>query len=485
MKQIVKNFNNLINKTIFKLANKTNNNFHVSTFNKCVIAIISILFIYIFYLLIPLLYDKNWLQNKITEKLKDEFNIILIDTSNISYRILPRPHFSIKNSTISLAKLGIVNIYINQNNLFNKNNLNINEVIINEANFSLLKDDFKELSVNTKNKFPNKKIKINNSNIFFKDNLGEVSLIIKISNAAIFFDRKKLLNLIDLRGSVFNIPFSLDYQHTLNSKNNKRIEIVADNLRLKIINESFKLGENLTTGTNSISILNSTVNTKFNVLDEVITFESGSSRIQNSKINYNGKLAVNPFDLDLKINLDNYKIYNLLTSDSIINEFIKSKLLFNENISTNISININSKIRNKIFHDANIKFNILNGKINFDNTIFTNDDIGLLKITNSDLFLKNDKLNLAANLSIDIKDIDKLFSFLNTSKKSRKDFKNIKLNIIYDFLSNQIEFKDIKIDNKEVSGQFQNITEDLTDNNFNNLTKSRVILNKLINLYEG
>ena len=358
-------------------------------------------------------------------------------------------------------------------------------MIINEANFSLLKDDFKELSVNTKNKFPNKKIKINNSNIFFKDNLGEVSLIIKISNAAIFFDRKKLLNLIDLRGSVFNIPFSLDYQHTLNSKNNKRIEIVADNLRLKIINESFKLGENLTTGTNSISILNSTVNTKFNVLDEVITFESGSSRIQNSKINYNGKLAVNPFDLDLKINLDNYKIYNLLTSDSIINEFIKSKLLFNENISTNISININSKIRNKIFHDANIKFNILNGKINFDNTIFTNDDIGLLKITNSDLFLKNDKLNLAANLSIDIKDIDKLFSFLNTSKKSRKDFKNIKLNIIYDFLSNQIEFKDIKIDNKEVSGQFQNITEDLTDNNFNNLTKSRVILNKLINLYEG
>ena len=71
MKQIVKNFNNLIKKTIFKLENKTNNKFQVSTFNKYVIAIISILFIYIFYLLIPLLYDKNWLQNKIIEKLKE------------------------------------------------------------------------------------------------------------------------------------------------------------------------------------------------------------------------------------------------------------------------------------------------------------------------------------------------------------------------------------------------------------------------------
>ena len=168
MKQIVKNFNNLIKRTIFKLENKTNNKFQVSTFNKYVIAIISILFIYIFYLLIPLLYDKNWLQNKITEKLKDEFNISLINTADISYRILPRPHFSIKNSKISLAKLGIINIYINQNNFFNKSNLNIDEVTIYEANLSLLKSDFKVLSTNTKNKFSNKKIKINNSNIFLK-----------------------------------------------------------------------------------------------------------------------------------------------------------------------------------------------------------------------------------------------------------------------------------------------------------------------------
>ena len=92
---------------------------------------------------------------------------------------------------------------------------------------------------------------------------------------------------------------------------------------------------------------------------------------------------------------------------------------------------------------------------------------------------------LTSNLSIDIKDTDKLFSFLNTNKKLRKNIKNIKLNIIYDFLSNQIELKNIKIDDNEVSDQFNNIAEGFIDNESNNLTKSRKLLNELINLYEG
>ena len=69
MKKFVKIFNNFIKRTIFKVENKTNDKFHVSKFSKYVIAIIAVLFIYIFYLLIPLLYDKNWIQNKIVTEL--------------------------------------------------------------------------------------------------------------------------------------------------------------------------------------------------------------------------------------------------------------------------------------------------------------------------------------------------------------------------------------------------------------------------------
>ena len=60
MKNIAKNFNNLILKTIFKVQNKTNNKFRISNFNKILITFIGLLFFYLFYLLIPLLYDKGW-----------------------------------------------------------------------------------------------------------------------------------------------------------------------------------------------------------------------------------------------------------------------------------------------------------------------------------------------------------------------------------------------------------------------------------------
>jgi len=483
MKKIVKIFNNFIKKTIFKVENKTNDKFHVSNFSKYIIAVIVVLFIYIFYLSIPLLYDKNLVQNKIVTKLSDEFNINISNSFDISYRILPKPHYLIKDSKTALAEIKELNVYISQNNLFNEGSIRINEVVIEEANFSLLKDNFKTFYKDSENKFSKKKIKINNSNIFFKDNLNEVISIIKISNAFLFFDEKNLFNLFDLKGEIFNIPFKLKYQNKLDLQ--KQIEIKAPDLQLEIISKFFKKDENLSSRINNISILSSSINTKYNIKDQIVIFQSDASRVYNSKIDYNGRLAINPFDLNLKINLYDYKISNLFKPNSIINEFIKSGLLFNENISVHTLVNIESIKKDEIFNEAKLELRVLNGKINFDNSIFINNNIGLMEISNSDLFLENDKLILTSNLSIDIKDIDGLFSFLNTSKKSRKDIKNIKLNIIYDFLSNQIGLKNIKINDNDVSSQFSNIAEGFIDNNFNNLTKSRKLLNELIDLYEG
>ena len=483
MKKIVKIFNNFIKRTIFKVENKTNDKFHVSNFSKYIIAPIVILFIYIFYLSVPLLYDKNWVQNKIVTKLSDEFNLNISNSFDISYRILPKPHYLIKDTKTALAEIKKLNVYISQKNFFNKDSIKIKEAIIEEANFSLLNDNFKTLYKNSENKFSKKKIKINDSNIFFKNNLNEVISIIKISDAFLFFDKKNLFNIFDLKGEIFNIPFKLNYQNVINSQ--KKVKIEAPDLQLKVINNFFKKDENLSSGMNNISIPNSSIKTKYNIKDQMVIFQSDNSRVYNSKIDYNGQLTINPFDLNLKINLYDYKISNLFKQNSIINEFIKSGLLFNENISVYTLINIESNKKDKIFNEAKLKLRVLNGKISFDNSIFINNNIGLMEISNSDLFLENDKLILTSNLSIDIKDIDALFFFLNTSKKSRKDIKNIKLSIIYDFFSNEIEFKNIKINDNDVSSQFNNIAEGFIDINSNNLNKSRRLLNELINLYVG
>ena len=170
MEQIIKNFNHLIKKTIFKVKNKTNNNLKISNFNKFLITLVVSLFIYLFYLLIPLLYDKTWIQTNIESKLFNEFNINLSTSADISYRILPAPHFLIKDSRIlvnydekqkSIAEIKFFKVFVSQSNFIDKEKMDIKKIVINEANFSLIRSDIKIVNEFSNNQFSNKKIRIN------------------------------------------------------------------------------------------------------------------------------------------------------------------------------------------------------------------------------------------------------------------------------------------------------------------------------------
>jgi len=85
----------------------------------------------------------------------------------------------------------------------------------------------------------------------------------------------------------------------------------------------------------------------------------------------------------------------------------------------------------------------------------------------------------------EVKNSDNLFSFLNTNKKSRKEIKNILINLNYDFLRNEIEFNNVKINNKVVSDQFLNVIDGFNDNNSNNMVNTKLLINKLFSIYEG
>ena len=57
-----------------------------------IILFVTLLFLYLFYLSIPTLYNKDALQKDITNKLLKEFKINFSLSSNIKYLILPSPH---------------------------------------------------------------------------------------------------------------------------------------------------------------------------------------------------------------------------------------------------------------------------------------------------------------------------------------------------------------------------------------------------------
>ena len=167
--EYVINFNNFAKKTILKVQNKKNNKSKISNFNRYVITFISLLFFYLFYLLIPLLYDEGWVQSNIESKILYEFKMNISTSANISYRILPSPHFLIKNSKISLNKnksskfiadVENLKVFFSQKNLFYKKKMNLTKLIIDNANFSLTRNEFKELNDYSNTRFSKKKLKL-------------------------------------------------------------------------------------------------------------------------------------------------------------------------------------------------------------------------------------------------------------------------------------------------------------------------------------
>ena len=494
MKQFIYNFNNFIKKTILKLQNKTNNNFQISNFNKYLITFISLLFFYLFYLSIPILYGKIWIQSNIEKQLLKEFKINFSISSDISYRILPAPHFLIKDSKIfkidsdkiiSLADIKNLKVFISQSKFFDKRKMAIRHIKMNNANFSLLRNDLKLLKNSSNNSFSKKIIEIHRSNVFFKDNRDEAVAIIKIKKARLFQDSEDLLNVFNLDGEVYNIPFGLVFKKKFDSLMTEEINIISKTLKLNIYDIYNYDEKNINTGKNVVTFLNNTVNTKYKVEDKIVSFNSADSKIKNNKIDYNGELSINPFNLNLNINLGNYKLLKLLNINSILNEVIKTELLFNKNISINTLLTINSDLKKEIFNDVDINFNIINGKINFDKTKLINKKIGSIELENSNLNFINDRLILNTNIIIDIKNHKKLFSLLQTNKRSRKPIKNILINLDYDFLTNQIGFNNFKIDNKNVSEELSRVIQGFNDNNFNNWNKSKRFLNILLDAYEG
>ena len=87
------------------------------------------------------------MQNTIENKLIEEYKINFSISSEISYNILPSPHFLIKNSKIfrdakdgskSLSEIKKLKIFIGQANFFKKEKMVIKRVLIDKANFSLI-----------------------------------------------------------------------------------------------------------------------------------------------------------------------------------------------------------------------------------------------------------------------------------------------------------------------------------------------------------
>jgi len=481
---IINFFNNVFqsnNYTYKKLAK-------ISNFNKSLIFIISLLFLYLFYLSIPSLYDKGKLEKDLTNKLKSEFKINFSISSEINYSILPAPHIRIKNVKIfndksanlnELAQIKDLKIFISQKNLFNQDQLEIKKIIINHANFSIKRNDFNFINNFINQKFSTKKIFIKNSNIFYKDLDDETVSISKVSNLNFFLNIKKTLNEIKVNGKIYQVPFTLKWSRDFKKNSSKKTIIEMNKLNLKFFNNSVMKNFKYTADSKLI-IGGSTLIFNYNIKDNIIILKSNNSKLLNNNIKYDGSIQTNPFDLILNIDSKKFDYNKYIITNNFLQEILKTNLLFNKNLNAKISFNANNILTNKLFDSLKILLNLNNGNINFNQSYLSGSKIGKLNLDYGKIYKEDNQLVLKTKFNFNIENEAQFFRSFQIPKNNRLNLKNIYFDLEYNLFDKEFKITSFKLNDLNIKKN-DIISNVLDDFNKKNEIKNWIDLKNFIN----
>ena len=436
------------------------------------------------YLLIPSFYNKGIIQSQIKNQIFKNYNIEIIFNEGLKYSFLPKPHFYSEDLDIlrNKNKIGNVNnlkIFIGINKFFSINKVNIKDLVFQETDFNIYLEDFLFFK-NLLNIEPNEnKIFFNKSNIFFKNRDDEILFINKIKNSKFYFDYKNLVNILDVKNEVFNIPFKLKIK---NDKFNKETLAVFDSNKIRLnIENDYKYGNEVKNGQLDILFISKNVSFQYSIKKNILNFSS-----DNSKNNFKGKVEFKPFYLRANFNYEGISSKNIFDDNSIIIDLINSEILNNKNLTANLSLNVKNITNINELNNLNLKILIEEGNINFsESKILWKDN---LKITLSESFLNvnDDGANLVGTVEFDFEDINNFYSSFQVKKIYRKDINQIKLDFTYNLNSKNIRFDNPKINNIQNKNldKFLNKFNSMQDRAFNKITFKNFI-NNFFSAYAG
>ena len=460
------------------------------------LSIATLVFFYLLYLSIPSLYNSGRVQKAISEEIMSEFDLNISLSSDISYRILPMPHFIIRDSKLfnlqskennEIGEFKNLKVFIKQKNLFNKENIKIKKLVIDKGNFYFKKDGIIFIKSYLNKFFSNKNLFIKNSKFFYNDKNDNPVFIKTIKDSKLFFTEKDKKNNLNLRGEIFKIPFKLLWQKNF-SDESKFLAIDFKKIPLNLTNKT-NIENNKLINENNLNIFNSKLITNYTYDDKIIKINSKKSIIKNTPISYEGEIELKPFYFNLLIDAKEFDLKYLFMKSFWINEIIYSKFLENDNLNAKILINSDKLSKNKVFKKIALQINFEEGKINFNNSVLSEGKIGKLKVVNSEFLKKDDKIFLDSRIRIFVDDFDIFYKTFFISKNKRKKFKFLEFRTEFDTMEGlfkvyQISFYDLK-GKKVNSQQIDDIVDVNIDKRFNysNLIGFKNYLNKILDIY--
>jgi len=399
----------------------------------------ALFFLYLLYLSIPSLYDTGRVQKVISNKLLKDFDLNFSLSTDITYRMLPQPHFSIKDSKLfnvksnfshDIAEIKELKVFIRQNNFFNKKNIEIKKINIIKANFFFKRDDFDFINSFLIKKFSKKKIKIKKSKFFFNDVNDNIVFIYTANNANFFKLVDDEVNIFSSKGEIFNIPVNLEWNKNLTNQNTV-FKINTKKIFLDVLNKSF-FNNGKYKYENVISIASNKFRTNYEIKKNSVIINSKKSIIKNIPISYDGVINFKPFSFKLDVNAKEVNFLYLLKNTFLLNEIILSRTLSKKTLNGIINIKSDKIVKNKIFNNMYLKVNFDEGEINLDNSILISNKIGVLKIYDSGFIEKDQKIFFEGRLKFNVSKIKNFYKTLLIPKKVRKNFEAIEVNVSFD-----------------------------------------------------
>ncbi|WP_440926038.1 hypothetical protein [Candidatus Pelagibacter sp.] len=486
----LKNINNFINNLLEKNLNKLNskNLSYLFKNNKIILTFVALFVIFVSYLLLPTFFNQTDISKKLKNELQIKYDLNFKFSQDIKYNFFPRPHFTTTDSKIfdnkkKFAEISKLKIFTSFDNLFSINDIEIRDMVLEDANFNLNTKNYNFFIELLNRDFQDGNIIINNSNVFFKHIEDEVLFITKIFKMKYYFDSNELKNIFYSENEIFNIPFSVESFFSEDNKKNLST-INLDLMNLNIENELIF--------ENNKKIGKSKVN--FNKIKRLVDYKIEKSsfdfhifdKIDQPDVTYKGKFNFKPFYANLEGNSDEINLNYLFSSNAIVAQLLKTEIFNNKNIDFKFNINADSIYKNSNFKNIELNLKIQDGLIDTDRTKFEWRDIADFELIESLIFVRNGELVLDGKLKIKIKEFNKLYKFLLTPKNNRSKINQIDLNFTYNFDQKIAELKDIKIDNKinnNVNKILSNVI--LKKDDLQNKIYFKNLLNQAIKSYAG
>jgi len=452
---------------------KNNFNFNFRYNQKITIFSLStVFFLYLLYLSIPSLYDTGRVQKVFNEKFLTDFNLNISLSTDISYRILPQPHFLIKDAKLFYEKSNLpyeighikeLKIYVSKKNFFKEKNVEILKVEFNKSNFFLMKNDFIFFEKYLNKKFSEKQIIIKKSKFFLNDDNKNIIFIYTINKSKLNFDLEDDTNFLSTIGEIYKIPVKLNWSKNFTTKK-KITEINTKKISIDSLNEG-----NFIKGKyeyeNILNLFSSRLKTKYEISDESLVFESKTSLIKSTPIKYKGIVNFKPFNF--KINIDSKKLdfSYFLKNLYLVNELISTELLLNQNLYGNIFISSEKITKLKNFNNIALNINFKENEINFDNTRLYSDKLGELEFYDSILQSVEGAAILSAKLKLKIKEQDFFYKTFLIPKKNRKEIKNLIFDISFKLDNRSIVINNVLFEDNNNEVKNFDFVDQIIENN--------------------